>query len=199
MKQKIKSLKIKNDLKSQLVTLQKENQRLKAALLTDDLTGLGNYRSLRVELEKIFSEITKKIQGTTQVALLFIDVDSFKSVNQTHGHWAASKLLGMIGRRISRAIRETDHAFRYGGDEFVVLVMGPKKNIYEMASRIQKAIASKPFEVSGFQGAVKVPLSVSLGVRILTPTDSLVQVVEEADRALFEAKKRQKQHTSLAA
>ena len=179
--------------RAQVAFLRRENAKLKAALLTDELTGLGNFRSLTEDLKKLFDENLKKSPSDeSKVALLFIDVDRFKMVNQTHGHWAASKLLGTLGRRISRTIRETDHAYRYGGDEFVVLVSGHKKNIDEMAERIKNAIATKPFEVTGFLGKVHVNLTVSLGVRVLTPNDSLVQVIEEADRALFEAKRRQK-------
>ncbi len=182
-------------LKEQLAKLRTENEQLKRELATDPLTGLGNYKSFILDIDRQIRQLQKKVTGdatTEKLSLLFIDVDAFKKVNEEHGHWAASKLLGMVGRRISKTIRENDLAYRYGGDEFVILVRTRDQDLEKMVLRIQNAIAEKSFSVTGLKGHCQVALTVSVGVRTLTNQDTRESLIEEADRALFEAKRRQK-------
>ena len=187
-------------LKTDLQRLEQENSQLRQALKTDELTGLGNFRSFVQDIENSLNEVKKhSLDRAQKYALIFIDVDSFKMVNETHGHWAASRLLGLVGRRLSKTIRETDLAFRYGGDEFVILVKGRHQDIQKMVLRIKNSVASKSFSVEGFRGKQEIPLTVTTGVRVLTPDDTISTVIEEADRALFEAKRRQKKDISQMA
>ena len=164
-----------------------ENERLRKELATDDLTGLYSARHLREHLENGMDEIWGK--GSTP-ALLFIDIDYFKGINEAHGHAAAGRILRQVGRLIASLIRVDDTAFRYGGDEFVVLVTGGAEGAKGVGERIRKAIEKHEFKVRGLNGFDSVRLTVSIGMRAFQPGDSTQNILEEADRAMFEAKRR---------
>ncbi len=167
--------------------LQKENSRLETELLRDDLTGLFNARCLRNELEACVKDLLKKKK---KPALIFLDVDHFKEINEQHGHEAAGKVLGQVGGRIAALIRANDIAFRYGGDEFVVLVSGGRSGALKVGERLRKGLARQNFHVLGLKGRAVVNLTVSLGVRVINSGDQPSQILEAADRAMFEAKRK---------
>ncbi|HEY9127228.1 MAG TPA: sensor domain-containing diguanylate cyclase, partial [Acidobacteriaceae bacterium] len=87
--------------------------------ITDDATGLYNSRHLYAVLER---ELAAARQDARPVSLVFLDLDRFKQVNDEHGHLAGTELLRLVGRRIRELARPTDFCFRYGGDEFVILM-----------------------------------------------------------------------------
>ena len=110
------------DPTNEVESLRLENERLKEAnlklsrqLIVDDLTGLYNARHLR---ERLDTWLEGKVLAGEKPAVLFLDVDYFKDVNERHGHEAAGKVLGQIGRLIGTLVRTEDIAFRYAGDEF---------------------------------------------------------------------------------
>jgi diguanylate cyclase (GGDEF)-like protein len=182
-------------LKAELLHLRLENEKLKVELNSDDLTGLFNARYLRTRLEECVSELILK---NRKPALLFIDVDYFKEVNERHGHLAAGKVLEQIGRLIARVVRKGDIAFRYGGDEFVVLVSGGQKGALQVGERIRQAIAATSYAVNGLCGEADVGVTVSVGTCVIKPGDTVSSVLESADRAMFEAK-RNSRNTLVAA
>ena len=175
--------------------LKQEIARLKDELATDDLTGLYSARHFRDRLEECVDEMWRR---KVQPALLFIDIDHFKSINEAHGHAAAGRVLRQVGRLIATLIRVDDMAFRYGGDEFVVLVSGGIEGARGAGERIRAAIESYSFGVRGLQGVKNVALTVSVGVRAFCPGDSTERILEDADRAMFEAKRRSR-NTVVAA
>lgn len=174
-------------LRAENERLREEIRRLRTELETDDLTGLYNARCLRERLEECIEEI---LVARGEPALLFIDIDHFKSINETHGHAAAGKILRQVGRLLATLVRVDDTAFRYGGDEFVVLVAGGEQGAIRAGERIRAAIAAHRFCVRGLKGLEDVKLTVSIGVRAFRPGDSAQKILEEADRAMFEAKRR---------
>ncbi|GAG07686.1 unnamed protein product, partial [marine sediment metagenome] len=163
-----------------------ENSRLYAKVeeraRTDELTGLLNRRSLD---EMITSEIGRHSRYGGVFSLIILDLDSFKAFNDNYGHLAGDKLLRQIGSVMKGAIRNADQAFRYGGDEFAILL--PQTNIdaaYEVAERVRKRVASK----------VKtdhVPITASLGLANW-PADGIGanEIIEAADITLYHAKRR---------
>jgi len=173
-------------LQEEIRSLKRQNEDLRSSLHEDDLTGLYNARALRERLGEILSA-----QKTTHenMALLFIDVDRFKDVNELHGHQAAGRVLEQIGRLIGRVIRTHDIAFRYGGDEFVVLVSGGNFGARLVGERIRKSIEAHRFKVSGLQGEAHIQVTVSIGARTLKSDDTMDSLLESADRAMFEAKR----------
>jgi len=181
----------------ELARLKEENARLQRELHRDDLTGLYNARCLRERLRYCIEE---RHQSGDQPVLLFLDVDGFKQVNETHGHLAAGKILGDLGRLLSRWIRLEDLAFRYGGDEFVILVSGGEAGARRVAERIRQGLLKHRFVARGLHGKARLALSVSVGIRVIRMDDTPEGVLEEADRAMFEAKRRLKtSETSVSA
>jgi len=175
--------------------LQDENARLEQELFKDDLTGLYNARFLRQELERCVRDLLAKKNSP---ALIFLDIDHFKEINEAHGHLAAGNILSQVGEKISTLIRSHDIAFRYGGDEFVVLVSGGRSGAMKAGERLRKGIAKHRFNAQGLQGPAVVNLTVSLGVRVIGPDDSPSDIIEAADRAMYEAK-RKSRNTTVAA
>jgi len=94
-------------------------EKIQELTITDDCTGLYNARHLYKTLE---TEVYRSARFGYEFAVLFIDLDHFKQVNDTHGHLIGSKLLAEIGYLIKAQLRLIDYAFRYGGDEFVILL-----------------------------------------------------------------------------
>ncbi|MFC2051320.1 diguanylate cyclase [Chloroflexota bacterium] len=172
-----------------------ENARLYAKVekkaLFDELTGLLNRRALN---ETMVSEVSRHSRYGGVFSLIILDLDSFKAYNDNHGHLAGDKLLRRIGSVIKGAIRNADQAFRYGGDEFAVLL--PQTTIdaaNQVAERVRKHVASKV-------KAGNILITTSLGLATW-PADGIGpnDVIAAADAALYQAKKgggNQSKHTS---
>jgi diguanylate cyclase (GGDEF)-like protein len=118
-------------------------ERIQELTITDDCTGLYNARHLYKTLE---TEVYRSSRFGYEFSLLFIDLDHFKSVNDTHGHLIGSKLLAEIGYLIKAQLRLIDFAFRYGGDEFVVLLpQTSKDSALVVAKRLRDGFRSSTF------------------------------------------------------
>ena len=146
----------------------------------DELTSLLNRRSLD---EIIDSEVNRHSRYGGVLSLIILDLDSMKTVNDKHGHLAGDKLLGRVGSILKKTIRKVDYGFRYGGDEFAVLL--PQTSIdaaMHVAERIRMQIAS------GTKGTI--PSTASLGLASW-PADGLTsnEVIAAADTALYRAKR----------
>ena len=118
-------------------------QRIHELTITDDCTALYNARHLNFVLD---SEIYRSIRYGYEFSVIFIDLDHFKLVNDTHGHLAGSKLLWHVGTLIKGHLRLIDYAFRYGGDEFVVLLpQTSKHNALSVVRRLRELLNAKIF------------------------------------------------------
>jgi two-component system cell cycle response regulator len=165
------------------VRMHEEAQRLS---LTDPLTGLWNYRYLRESLRR---EVERASRFGRMLAVLVLDLDHFKDVNDTYGHAAGDAVLGEFARRIRVGLREVDVAFRQGGEEFVVLL--PETDAYGgaiVAERLGAAVRDRPMPVDGHTD--QIPVTVSIGVAVFPEHGATAQqVLAAADRALYAAKK----------
>jgi diguanylate cyclase (GGDEF)-like protein len=118
-------------------------ERIQELTITDDCTGLYNARHLYKTLE---TEVYRSARFGYEFSLLFIDLDHFKAVNDTYGHLVGSKLLAEIGYLIKAQLRLIDFAFRYGGDEFVVLLpQTSKDSALVVAKRLRDALRASKF------------------------------------------------------
>ena len=156
-------------------------QRIHELTITDDCTSLYNARHLNFMLD---TEIYRSHRYAFEFSLIFIDLDHFKSVNDTHGHLMGSKLLAEIGQAIKDKCRLIDLAFRYGGDEFVVLLpQTSKDNALGVARRLHKLIREAVWlKDTGINAHV----TASVGVAAY-PSDSRTkaELLHLADEAMY--------------
>jgi diguanylate cyclase (GGDEF)-like protein len=168
-------------VESRTAMLRQAQVELERMALTDPLTQLANRTALNSVLSHALAETSR---GEMPPALLILDLDSFKGINDTLGHSAGDDVLRVIARRLQDAVRVTDSVARLGGDEFAVML--PKSNLVRarrVANRILKAL-SEPLEI----GDLRVTCGTSIGVRVAEPGQSADDLVMEADTAMYAAK-----------
>jgi diguanylate cyclase (GGDEF)-like protein len=154
----------------------------------DDLSGLFNTRFLHFKLEK---ELRKATSEGKRFSILFLDVDNFKLVNERYGHIVASSILQLTGRFIKENLRDDDLAFRYGGDEFLVLLSNVTGDqAFNVAERLRRTIEAKRFLV---KATYTINITVSIGVASF-PEDgkNKIEILEMADKAMFMGKRTTK-------
>jgi diguanylate cyclase (GGDEF)-like protein len=156
--------------------------RLRHAATHDPLTGLANRALLHDRLGLALAVIERR--RPSPVAVLVVDLDDFKLVNDSRGHLAGDVLLAALGHRLQGLVRVQDTVARWGGDEFVVVLPGCQTPAAErMAERVRAAVA-EPVSVRG----VEVTVTASVGVAVGEPGHDLDELLAEADRALLQAK-----------
>ena len=158
--------------------------RAKLLAETDELTGLLNIRGFSIAANRLFGQA---LRYNRAAAVMMIDSDNLKSVNDSYGHEAGNQMLSKMARLVLAELRSTDVVARYGGDEFIVLLPEtPAKGALDVAERIRDAVGSLPLDLAGN----RVTCTVSIGLAVL-PADgnSLDALVARADRAMYQAKK----------
>lgn len=146
----------------------------------DDLTRAYNARYL-----KVYG--ASRAQKKEPFAVLFIDVDRFKSVNDTHGHLVGSGLLVQMAKVLKNGLRPDDVLFRYGGDEFVIIInTHTREDAIDIAERLRLHVARSRFQVEG----VEVQITISIGIALF-PEDGVDErrILEMADNAMYVVKK----------
>jgi diguanylate cyclase (GGDEF)-like protein len=159
--------------------------RLTHQQLHDPLTGLANRTLL---LDRLSHALMASKRRETAVAVLFVDMDHFKSVNDAVGHSSGDGLLMQVARRLQKLVRPTDTAARFGSDEFVLLcedLTAPQTEAAAVAERVIEAL-SEPFAVA----ARELFASASIGIAIGRPGDDAEVVMSQADAAMHLAKRR---------
>ncbi|MDH4161939.1 MAG: sensor domain-containing diguanylate cyclase [Nitrospirota bacterium] len=170
-----------------------ENASLYRIAITDELTGLYSKRHFRTMIEKKFELYEKYGEKLT---LLILDIDDFKKVNDTYGHPAGDSILREVASRVMNTTREGDLDFRYGGEEFIVLLPATADagGVY-VAERICEQINSAGFDI----GETRLRITVSIGVACVPEHAVTIRdLVSEADKALYEAKKTGKNRVVLS-
>jgi len=148
--------------------------------ITDDVTGLFNARHL-------YSMLDEQVRARELFSLMFLDLDRFKSVNDTHGHLIGSRLLAEVGGLLKRAVGPANYAFRYGGDEFVALFPGMEKSdgIAATMAVYQNLRTARFLEGAG----LSLHLSGSFGVATFPADgDTVASILRAADTMMYEAK-----------
>ncbi|MDR5876269.1 EAL domain-containing protein [Halomonas sp. CUBES01] len=155
----------------------------------DPLTGLANRRLFMDRMEAALKEANRHSRCG---ALLFIDIDNFKQVNDTLGHFAGDQLLQHLGRQMGQALRETDTLARLGGDEFAVLIEGLGQR-REHTAELAESIAQKLQDVMQQPIALEedsVSVTASIGITVVSdPSSTVDDYLQQADMALFQAKR----------
>ena len=177
-------LKEKNEVVGILAVLRDvtEKIRLEKELLelsiTDGLTGLHNQRHFYDELDK---EMERTKRQRTTLSLLLFDLDDFKAFNDIHGHLEGDRVLKSVAQAVLKSIRRMDSAYRYGGDEFTVILPGATQNEgAQVAERIKKSFEKNPYLKQ---------IKLSIGLVEFDPQYDLTDFVKHADQAMYTAKK----------
>jgi diguanylate cyclase (GGDEF)-like protein len=176
--------------------LAEENARLRASLAaaqervaglerladTDTLTPLPNRRHFLRELERVVALATRH---RASAALLYIDIDELKAINDTHGHGVGDAALVHVAELLAKLVRSSDLAARIGGDEFALILDHlDHDSAIEAADRIARVIADNPVESDGRL----VKLKASIGTAMILPGDSAEDAMRRADRNMYLAK-----------
>jgi diguanylate cyclase (GGDEF)-like protein len=165
-------------------TVAARTAELEALLLKDMLTGLPNRRALMKALPEAMERARR---SGKPCAILYLDLDGFKNVNDTWGHEEGDELLRQFGSRVAQSIRKTDMVARLAGDEFVVLMeMLHAASDAEAKGRDLLAVLQQPFRLK----TTTVPLGASVGVAVHMPgaVEDVGALLARADRAMYVAK-----------
>lgn len=173
--------------------LEQEIAGLQADLRTDLLTKILNRRGFDEAFELIFDEVKyareqKQVRRRVEFvdsAVVFVDLDNFKSINDTHGHEVGDVVLQAVGSFLTHSVRGIDRVGRYGGEEFVIVLNGAtEEEGYRKAESMRKGLSE--IQVDEYPGQ----LTGSFGVASLGSTDAHnpKQIIDAADKAMYEAK-----------
>jgi two-component system, cell cycle response regulator len=154
--------------------------------ITDALTGLFNRRYMENHLGTLVEQASARGKP---LAVLALDIDYFKSINDTHGHDAGDDVLRDFALRIKRSIRGIDLACRIGGEEFVIVMPETDMPVAAtVAERLRRRIAAEPFTISA--GSRSIPVTLSIGIAALRGRDdNAAGLLKRADQALYQAKR----------
>ncbi len=169
-------------------------EKIQELTITDDCTGLFNARHLYKTLE---TEVYRSARFGYEFTVLFIDLDHFKQVNDTHGHLIGSKLLNEIGYLIKAQLRLIDYAFRYGGDEFVVLLPQTGKDAATVVARRLR----DSLRTSAFCSEEGLNLNVRASIGLATyPHDAKTphDVIRQADEMMYLVKNTTRDNIGIA-
>jgi diguanylate cyclase (GGDEF)-like protein len=169
-------------LRAALAEMRGRVEELERLADTDTLTPLPNRRRFERELERAVSQASRH---GTPAAVLYIDLNSLKRVNDRHGHMAGDAALIHVARLLQGLIRSSDVVARIGGDEFgLILDHLDHNSAIETAERIGRCIGSNPLDLGGSE----VRLQAAIGVATILPGDSAADVMSRADRNMYRAK-----------
>ena len=162
-------------------------QQLRSMAETDPLTGLGNRRTLMNCLNRDLAVADR--YGAPETALLFVDLDHFKAINDTYGHDIGDAVLIEVSNCLKRCLRDSDLACRIGGDEFVAVVKLQDVDALEQLKALSNRLLGelvKPVQLSG----IEIELSCSVGIAMRQINDDGRALMKRADQALYEAKRQ---------
>jgi two-component system, cell cycle response regulator len=188
LKARVKSMlrikRLQEEIEERERELMEANQRLRHMSQTDALTGLDNRRHIETRIEEMFEHAKRLAEPFSCV---MVDLDKFKSVNDEYGHQAGDAVLKQLAKILKQEVREIDHAGRYGGEEFILLLTGTVLDAaVTFAERVRKAIEGHTFTFEN----ISIQRTASFGVAAwphpkITSCDGLVRA---ADDALYVAK-----------
>ncbi len=169
-------------------------QETQASVYRDELTGLYNFRYFREHLAR---EIERVGRCAAVLSLVMIDIDDFKHYNDSYGHQTGNQALGMLAEILSGAIRGSDTAVRYGGEEFaLILTSTSKEGALQVAERVRRRIEAHAFPQESSQPGGRLTVSVGVAAYPADASDGDA-LVRNADRAMYLAKNRGKNQVCL--
>jgi len=167
-------------------------EELQEMAMHDPLTGIANRRFVEINLAARLEELKRYGFSFTVV---FADIDHFKSVNDTHGHMVGDRLLRMVSATLAHSLRSFDIIGRWGGEEFIILLVNVKQeDLFGLSDRLRRLVEKSALTLEGGE-----PLSVtiSVGATIAQVGDSTGSLVERADKLMYESKRRGRNMVSV--
>ncbi len=169
------------------------------AAITDAITGLPNHRAV---MSRVDEELARCERARSSCAILFIDLDHFKRVNDTWGHRAGDAILREVASRLRNTLRLEDFVGRYGGEEFaIVLVDADIADASDIAERLRLAVANEPcvWMVEDGSNSITIPITTSIGVAVYGMHGTTREhLVEHADHAMYRSKQGGRNRVSVA-
>ena len=165
--------------------LMQTNDVLSTMALADPLTELSNRRAMEWDLPR---QIQNARTHSTPLSLIMLDVDYFKSVNDNYGHQVGDRVLQLLAARLQHNLRLQDTPFRYGGEEFVIILSQTDSQEGEgVARHLRRVVSDQPFNIDG---TLELPITVSLGITSLDVADDIKgeSLLRRADNNLLRAK-----------
>lgn len=164
------------------LAINRYQKRLETMATTDQLTGLASRHAYEILMEQALRDSRRSGQP---LALVILDIDGFKAVNDRFGHVAGDRVLCGVGNAMRASLRSSDIICRWGGDEFLVALRNcDLSNAERLAEAMRQTVAGADFTFNG----VSIPVTVSLGVAVLRPDESGEDLVVRADAAMYSAK-----------
>lgn len=174
-----------------IYSLRERQDELKELATTDSLTGIFNRRYLDLFVNK---ELEKARRGEIGLAVVLIDINNFKSINDTYGHVTGDHVLKMVSQSLAQAARKSDISARYGGDEFIVVMSGADDQMAQSSQRLIERINDNIEHAN--KRSKDVSVSLSYGVSLYDSGKTMEALFSEADQAMY-ADKRRSQRVAL--
>lgn len=172
--------------------LSSKNDKLHSLSHQDVLTDLPNRRALEISLPRLLTQVgsrTNESANYRYLAAFMLDVDHFKTFNDTHGHAVGDAVLKVFARRLISTLKPGSSLYRYAGDEFVCIAPGMNKEVSaQYAEALRKSISSTPFSL---QSGLTVDVTTTIGGAIASEDNvvDMTELLDQADKALYKAKK----------
>jgi two-component system cell cycle response regulator len=173
--------------------LRESEKRYRELSITDDLTKLYNSRHFYDQLR---TEIERANRYNRPLSLLLLDIDNFKHYNDTYGHLEGNGVLAKLGKVIQESLRQTDSAYRYGGEEFTMILPETKgEEAVSVAERMRKRFEAEMFSPTFEE---KVHKTVSIGVAQYQPEEEFLAFMRRVDKAMYAAKDQGKNRVAFS-
>jgi diguanylate cyclase (GGDEF)-like protein len=169
-------------LRAQIAALEHRVRQLDHLAHCDALVDLPNRRSFIGQLERSVARVARY---GDEAAMLFVDMDGLKRINDQFGHAAGDQALIQVAQLLASSVRKSDYVARIGGDEFGILLERiDERGAWEMALRIIETVVGSHFDIEG----CSLPLSVAVGVGAIRPDDDPQSVIARADKEMYRVK-----------
>lgn len=177
-------------LRLKKVELNEKVEHYRDLSLTDELTGLYNKRYLYIKMDE---EILIAARECKSLSFMVIDIDHFKFYNDNYGHWEGDKVLIKLGKIFMLSLKESHLAFRYGGEEFTILLPNTEHDdAFCIAEKLREKIKKESFYPTPDKKAI---VTVSIGLTVMNAGDDISSLFQRADEALYKAKKEGRNRT----
>ena len=183
--------------KREIEHLRDQLNQIRAEILTDALTGITNRKGFMQRIEQSMSQIPHELAGFT---VMMVDIDKFKEINDTYGHLIGDKVIRFIASTLKEQVKGKDAVARFGGDEYVVMLLDSELQGAEIVAENIRLIVEKTRIKRNETGAPIGRVTVSIGIAQYQPGESVIQLLNRADAALYQSKnKGRNQISSIAA